>query len=168
MNKPGSLSRRGLRPAVLLGLIALLFTWLALPQAALAHPADVYLQATYITVAPTQIVVELKLTPGVLVAPQVLSQLDPDGDQQISEAEGQAYVDAVLRNVVLQVDEEPLALGRHQGRDAPVPHHPGRLWRDSHLHHSQAGGRYDGRAQHLLQEQLCAHRLGLPSQRLCR
>jgi hypothetical protein len=80
------------------------------PQAALAHPADVYLQATYITVAPTQIVVELDLSPGVLVAPQVLPQLDTDGDEQISEAEGQAYVDAMLRDVVLEVDEQPLTL----------------------------------------------------------
>jgi hypothetical protein len=77
------------------------------PQAALAHPADVYLQATYITVAPAQIVVELDLSPGVLVAPQVLPQLDTDGDEQISEAEGQAYVDAMLRDVVLEVDEQP-------------------------------------------------------------
>jgi hypothetical protein len=77
------------------------------PQAALAHPADVYLQAIYITVAPAQIVVELNLSPGVLVAPQVLPQLDTDGDEQISEAEGQAYVDAMLRDVVLEVDEQP-------------------------------------------------------------
>ncbi len=78
--------------------------FLAPPRAALAHPLDVYLQAMYITVAPTQIVVELDLSPGVLVAPQVLSELDPDGDQQVSDAEGQAYVDAMLHNVVLQVD----------------------------------------------------------------
>jgi hypothetical protein len=37
---------------------------LAPPQAALAHPLDVYLQASYITVAPTQIVVELDLSPA--------------------------------------------------------------------------------------------------------
>src|SRR6476619_5921795 len=79
-------------------------------MAALAHPLDQYLQATYITVAPAQIVVELDLSPGVLVAPQVLPQLDTDGDQQITAAEGQAYADALLRNVVLQVDGTPLAL----------------------------------------------------------
>jgi ABC-type nickel/cobalt efflux system permease component RcnA len=110
MNERRSIRRRGLRPILLLGLIALLLGLLAPPQAALAHPADMYLQATYITVAPSQIVVELDLTPGVLVAPQVLPQLDTDGNQQISDAEGQAYVDAMLRNVVLQVDGKPLAL----------------------------------------------------------
>lgn len=91
-------------------MLLLLVGLLAFPMVALAHPLDVYLQATYITVAPTQIVVELDLSPGVLVAPQVLPLLDPNGDQQIADAEGQAYVDAMLRNVVLQVDGKPLAL----------------------------------------------------------
>jgi nickel/cobalt transporter (NicO) family protein len=110
VNQPRSIRRRGLRLPLLLGLIALLLALLAPPLAALAHPLDVYLQATYITVAPTQIVVELDLSPGVLVAPQILPQLDPNGDQQISDAEGQAYVDAMLRQVVLQLDGKPLAL----------------------------------------------------------
>ena len=110
MNKPRSIRSRRLRPALLLGLIAVLLAVLAPPMAALAHPLDVYLQATYITVAPTQIVVELDLSPGVLVAPQVLPQLDPNGDQQISDAEDQAYLNTILPNVVLQVDGQPLAL----------------------------------------------------------
>lgn len=110
MNQPGSIRRRLLRPTLLLGLLALLLGVLASPRAALAHPADVYLQATYITVAPTEIVVELDLSPGVLLAPQVLPQLDPDGDGQISDAEGRAYVDDILARVVLQVDGAPLAL----------------------------------------------------------
>jgi hypothetical protein len=42
-----------------IGLLALLLATLARPAAALAHPLDIYLQASYITVAPTQIVVEL-------------------------------------------------------------------------------------------------------------
>jgi ABC-type nickel/cobalt efflux system permease component RcnA len=109
MNTPRSIRGRSLRSILLLGLIAVLLGLLAPPLAALAHPLDVCLQATYITVAPTQIVVELDLSPGVLVAPQVLPQLDTDGDQQISDAEGQAYVDAMLRHVVLQVDGKPLA-----------------------------------------------------------
>ena len=110
MNKRRSIKGRHLRPKILLGLIVLLLGLLALPVAALAHPLDVYLQATYITVAPTQIVVELDLTPGVLVAPQVLPLLDTNNDQQISDAEGRAYVEAMLSNVVLHVDGKPLAL----------------------------------------------------------
>src|SRR5215213_4079648 len=110
MSKPRSIKGRRLSRLLQLGLIALLLGLLAPPMAALAHPLDVYLQASYITVAPAQIVVELDLSPGVLVAPQILPQLDPDGDQQISDADGQAYVDAMLRNVVLHVDGQPLAL----------------------------------------------------------
>lgn len=101
--------RNGLRLPFLVGLLACLLTGL-LPQRALAHPADAYLQATYITVTSTQIAVELDLTPGVLVAPQILPQLDTNGDEQISEAEGRAYVTTVLRSVVLQVDGKPRPL----------------------------------------------------------
>jgi nickel/cobalt transporter (NicO) family protein len=110
MITPGAVRRSWLRLSLLLGLVAVLLAMLAPPGVALAHPLDVYLQATYITVAPTEIVVELDLTPGVLVAPQVLPELDTNGDQQISDAEGQSYVDAVLRNVTLQVDGQSLAL----------------------------------------------------------
>lgn len=101
---------RTLRSIPLLGLTAVLLALVSPPRAALAHPLDAYLQATYITVAPTQIVVELDLTPGVLVAPQVLAELDSDGDQEITDAEGQAYADTVLRNVTLQVDGQPRTL----------------------------------------------------------
>lgn len=110
MKTQHSLRRRGLRSVLLLGLIALLRALLSRPRAALAHPHDEYVQATYITVAPTQIEVELDLTPGLLSIPQVLPQLDTDGDQQISDAEGQVYVDAVLRNVALHMDGQPLSL----------------------------------------------------------
>ena len=109
MNKPRRITGRMVRPTFI-GLITLLLALLAPPVAALAHPLDVYLQASYITVAPTQITVELDLSPGVLVAPQALLQLDSDGNQQISDAEGQAYVATVLRNVVLQLDGTPQAL----------------------------------------------------------
>lgn len=105
-----SIKRRRLRPTVLLGLVALLLGVLASPGAALAHPADVYLQATYITVAPAQIAVELDLSPGVLVAPNMLPLLDSNGDEQISDAESRAYVDEVLGNVVLTVDDTPQTL----------------------------------------------------------
>ncbi|MEZ4731310.1 MAG: hypothetical protein R3E79_29680 [Caldilineaceae bacterium] len=93
-----------------LGFIALLFTLLAAPKAALAHPADVYLQASYLTVLPTQIVVELKLSPAILVAPELLTTLDPNGDEQIEEAEWQAYVDQIVPQLALQVNGQPLLL----------------------------------------------------------
>ena len=101
------------RSIVLLGLVGLLVPLLALlapPRAALAHPLDVYLQASYITVAPAQVVVEVDISPGVLVAPEVLARLDTDGDQQLGDTEGRAYLDTILPNLVLQVDGQPLIL----------------------------------------------------------
>lgn len=96
--------------ARLLFLLGLFLALLMSPAAAQAHPLDVYLQASYITVAPTQITVELDLSPGVLIAPQALGDLNSDGDQQISDAEGQAYADTILGNVELRVDGQPLTL----------------------------------------------------------
>lgn len=85
--------------------------WLALgPATALAHPLDEVLQGTYLTLSPQQIEVELDITPGVLVAPQVLSQLDPNGDGEIVETEAQAYAAVVLRGLHLAVDGQPLTL----------------------------------------------------------
>ncbi|MFN8539421.1 MAG: hypothetical protein U0232_18325 [Thermomicrobiales bacterium] len=106
-----SIGRRIRRRLILsLGLLGLLLALLVPVQAALAHPLDIYLQATYITVSPAQVVVELDLTPGVLVAPQALALLDADGDQQIADAEGRAYAETIVRNVAIQVDGQPLAL----------------------------------------------------------
>ena len=111
MMKTARRNRRfALWPRLLLSLFALLLVVLASPGAALAHPADVYLQATYITVAPTQLEVELDLSPGVLVAPQVLPLLDSNGDEQISDAESQAYVNSVLSQIELKADGAPVAL----------------------------------------------------------
>lgn len=95
------------RHSLLLTLLALA---LATPAVTLAHPADVYLQAAYLTIAPDEIVVELDLTPGVLVAPQILPLLDTDGDQAISDAEGRAYAATVLPSLALQLDGRPLTL----------------------------------------------------------
>ncbi len=110
MNRQNCINHWGRRFPFRLGLLALVCIWFVTPKVALAHPLDVYLQASYITVAPTQIMVELDLTPGVLVAPVILPQLDPDGDEQITAAEGRAYVAALLEDVVLQVDGKELAL----------------------------------------------------------
>lgn len=93
-------------------LLALLLGVLAPPRAALAHALDEYLLASYITVAPDQILVELKLSPGVLVAPELLAILDPDGDTQIAAAAGEAYADEVLRQLTLELDGQPLSLER--------------------------------------------------------
>ena len=98
----------------LLGLSWLLAATLAatLPEReASAHPIDEYVQNTYIDLAPDTMTIQIDLTPGVLVAPEVLALIDADGDGEISEAEGASYAeDAVLRDVSLAVDGEPQPL----------------------------------------------------------
>ncbi|MGH2550791.1 MAG: nickel/cobalt transporter, partial [Thermomicrobiales bacterium] len=104
MNSRGWIERRWRRSILAVGVLALLISMLTPARSALAHPLDVYLQATYITVAPASIVVELDLTPGVLVAAQALAEIDADGDGAITDAESSAYVAGVLGNVTLTVD----------------------------------------------------------------
>lgn len=50
------------------------------------------------------------LMPGLLSLPHVLPHLDSDGGQQIADAEGRAYVDSVLRQLMLHLDRQPLVL----------------------------------------------------------
>jgi nickel/cobalt transporter (NicO) family protein len=90
-----------------LGLMVMFGSW---PSVAAAHPLDEYLQAIYVTLAADGVTLELDLTPGVLVAPQVVALIDTDGDGSISEGEGQAYAQAVLGGVLLEVDQQRDAL----------------------------------------------------------
>ena len=94
----------------LIGLVCLISPLVIHAGSASAHSLDQYVQASYITVAPSQIGVELDVTPGVLIAPQVLALLDANGDQQISDAEGQAYAARILKDVTLTVDGQPQVL----------------------------------------------------------
>jgi nickel/cobalt transporter (NicO) family protein len=100
-----------LRPRIwafgLLGPILLLVAALPTREAS-AHPIDEYVQNTYIDLAPDSTMLQIDLTPGVLVAPEVMTLIDADGDGEISEAEGEAYAkDAVLPDLSLAVDGEP-------------------------------------------------------------
>jgi nickel/cobalt exporter len=95
----------------LLGPIWLLLAVTLPAQEASAHPIDEYVQNTYIDLAPDTMTIQIDLTPGVLVAPEVVALIDADGDGEISEAEGASYAeDAVLRDVSLAVDGEPQPL----------------------------------------------------------
>ncbi len=109
MSHLGSIASR-LRSIAALGLLALVLAVLVPPAVTRAHPLDEYLQLTYLTVAPTQIEVELDLTPGVLIDPEILAEIDTNGDHAISDAETGAYADTVVRSVELKVDGHPLAL----------------------------------------------------------
>ena len=93
----------------LLGLIRLLISVL-LPAKEAAHPLDEYVQNTYIDLTLDRTTLELNLTPGVLVAPEMVALIDTDGDGEISETEGEAYANDVLRDIFLEVDDEPQPL----------------------------------------------------------
>ena len=107
------------RTLMLIGLLVVVGLQLALPSVALAHPLDEYLQAGYITLEPNRVLIEIDLTPGVLVAPPIMALIDTNGDGAFSEAEGQAYAKRVLNDVSLDVDGErvPLHLATAQMPD---------------------------------------------------
>jgi hypothetical protein len=95
------MSRSSCRLGVL-ALCAALLTTTAAPL--LAHPLDVYVQAAALDVTRAGLVVELRLTPGVYVAPQILGALDTSGDGRIGSAEQAAYADRVRGDLSLAID----------------------------------------------------------------
>ena len=98
-----------MRPAAWLGLAVLPLT-LAWAPAARAHRLDEYLQATFIAVAPTEVRLELCLTPGVALATNLLARLDTDHDGRLSPAEGAAYAEQVRQDLALATDHSPREL----------------------------------------------------------
>ena len=79
-------------------------TLLLIPTSAGAHRLDEYLQATRVGIEKTRVSLDIDLTPGVSVAPQVTSWIDTDGDHAISSAESVAYGRQVLQSLTLSVD----------------------------------------------------------------
>ena len=77
---------------------------LAFPVTILAHRLDEYLQATRLSLALDRIVLKTDLTPGVDVAPVIFALINTNHDGRISEAEGKAYANEVLRETVIEVD----------------------------------------------------------------
>jgi len=88
-----------------MGIILLVF-----PATILAHRLDEYLQATRLSLAADRIVVKTDMTPGVDVAPLVFSLINSNRDGRISEAEGRAYANQVLKETVVEVDGQRLHL----------------------------------------------------------
>jgi len=75
-----------------------------------AHRLDECLQATRLDISRNRVVVELDLTPGVLVASQIFATIDSDGDGRVSPTEIEDYARRVLRDLSLRVDDRPCAL----------------------------------------------------------
>ncbi len=95
-------------------------TLILLAPCAHAHRLDEYLQATQISVARDRIVIDIYLTPGTAVAPAILSTIDTNGDGLISNAEGAAYGEALLRSVRLTVDDQPRELSPSNSEYPPL------------------------------------------------
>ena len=91
--------------------------WAAAP--ADAHRLDEYLQATRIGVSQDRIDLEIDLTAGASIAPQIFALVDADGDGRISHAEGDEYARRVIEAIRLSVDGRslPITLGSREFPD---------------------------------------------------
>lgn len=77
---------------------------LSLGRTANAHRLDEYLQATLVSIEGDHIEAQMRLVPGVAVSSEVLASIDADSDAVISDTEGRAYAEHVLRDLSLTVD----------------------------------------------------------------
>lgn len=83
---------------------------LANPGQSSAHRLDEYLQATRVSLERDRVTLDIDLTPGANIASAVHALLDRDGDETISPAEAEAYARMVLADVVLTLDDRPVAV----------------------------------------------------------
>ena len=99
---------------------AVLAVWLANPVPAGAHRLDEYLQATRLSIDAGRVDLEIDLTAGVSIAPEVLTWIDTNGDGRISDIEGDAYARLLLQSVLLAVDDRPAPIAFVDSRFPPV------------------------------------------------
>lgn len=59
---------------------------------------------TRIALSGDRVALEIDLTPGAAVAPRIFARIDRDGDGQVTGVEIERYADAVLSNLVLEID----------------------------------------------------------------
>ena len=90
--------------------LVVLLVLAALPFTGQAHRLDEYLQATIVAIDPTEIRLQMNLTPGVEVADQVLARIDRDHDGVISTKEANAYSRSLARDMTLRLDHHKLPL----------------------------------------------------------
>ena len=81
-----------------------------LPFTGRAHQLDEYLQSTLVVVQPTDIRLEINLTPGVAISEQVLALIDPNHDGIVSTNEAVAYAQLLKRDLVARLDQHDVEL----------------------------------------------------------
>lgn len=77
---------------------------------AMAHRLDEYLQAAILSIEPGTVTINLRLVPGVAVAPAVIAGMDRNGDGVLSATEQHVYAERVMADLVLKEDGHPLKL----------------------------------------------------------
>jgi hypothetical protein len=77
---------------------------LCLDMPGFAHRLDEYLEAAMISIERDRVQISMRLVPGVAVLPVVLASIDTNRDGQISESEGQAYAQRIVRDLSLSVN----------------------------------------------------------------
>ena len=90
--------------------LLLLLALLAVPSGVFAHRDDQYLQATLVAIEPGGVRLQINLTPGVVVAEQVIAQIDRDRDGAISKSEAAVYAKLLKGDLTLRVDGRKLEL----------------------------------------------------------
>jgi hypothetical protein len=97
-------------------LVLLAILCFSFARTASAHRLDEYLQATRISLETNRISVEMDLTPGAEVAKNVFAMIDENGDEEISSAEGSAYLTSFVKALSLRVDGQthPLKLEHYR------------------------------------------------------
>jgi hypothetical protein len=89
---------------------------LAYSPSASAHRLDEYLQATRLSIDIDRVTLEVDLTPGVSVAPQLIAWIDTNRDGQISAVERAAYAEEMIASITVSVDGRPTPLTLLDGR----------------------------------------------------
>lgn len=75
-----------------------------------AHRLDECLQAALISISTREIGIDLSLTPGALIGPEVLGEIDKDHDRIVSPIEGKRYLDQVTQDISISVDGKAVRL----------------------------------------------------------
>jgi hypothetical protein len=85
-----------------------------------AHRLEGLLQASLVEVLPAQIGVEVRLLPGVNVAPQIVSFLDTNGDGKFSDVESAAWSADFMARQRVTMDGKNLPLKLISMRTSPL------------------------------------------------
>lgn len=100
--------------------VAALFALLVAAISASAHRTSGLLQASLVEVLPTQVRIEVTLTPGIDIAPEIIALLDLNRDGEFSEIESEAWSELFMAKQNVTVDGQSLPLTLQSVRTSPL------------------------------------------------